>query len=252
MSWARDSWLPDTRWLRASRELYFPGLLDRVATNLATPVANAKADSIPLLVLTGQVDRRYLNRNILQYCDNIELLGQFCKKSTQAVSVSELPNLIATGLQLALSGRPGPVHIDLPQSLQAETVDKVPENFQIRIDSACSWPARYCRCASIASGKRKTCDTGGTRRSQIHIVGDIGILGKPDWRPGCHKSFRNRHNAVRLSFECGMLGFYGPSCAREAIAEADLVIVVGCALGEQTTFGWRSDLFASNVKNYSN
>ena len=91
------------------------------ATNLVTSVANAQADSIPLLVLTAQVDRRYVHRNILQHCDNVGLFAPFCKRSVQAASLDEVPNLIATGLQLAASGRPGPVHIALPQNLQADT-----------------------------------------------------------------------------------------------------------------------------------
>ena len=76
-------------------------------------------------MLSAQVDRRYVNRNILQYCDNVGLFGPFCKSSVQAVSVDEIPNLVATGLQLAASGRPGPVHIALPQNLQAERADRI-------------------------------------------------------------------------------------------------------------------------------
>ena len=46
----------------------------------------------------------------------------------------------------------------------------------------------------------------------------------------------------------GMLGFYGTDTAREAIGSADLVLIAGCALGEQTTFGWRPDLFADGAQ----
>ena len=91
------------------------------ATNLVTSVANAQADSIPMLVLSAQVDKRYLHRNILQYCDNVALFEPFCKSSIQAASLDEIPNLLSTSIQLALSGRQGPVHISLPQNLQAET-----------------------------------------------------------------------------------------------------------------------------------
>ena len=102
----------------------FSGAPGPGATNLVTPVANAFADSIPLLVLTGQVDRRYMNRNILQYADNISLFSQFCKSSLQAVSAVEIPNLISTSLQIASSDRPGPVHLDIPQNIQAELINK--------------------------------------------------------------------------------------------------------------------------------
>ena len=91
------------------------------ATNLVTSVANAQADSIPLLILSAQVDKRYSHRNILQYCNNVALFEPFCKSSMEAASIDEIPNLLSTSIQLALSGRPGPVHISLPQNLQAET-----------------------------------------------------------------------------------------------------------------------------------
>ena len=44
-----------------------------------------------------------------------------------------------------------------------------------------------------------------------------------------------------------MLGFYGTETARESISEADLILVLGCALGEQTTFGWRSEIFEKDA-----
>ena len=91
----------------------FSGAPGPGATNLTTSVANAQADSIPLLVLSAQVDKRYLHRNILQYCDNVTLFDPFCKRSIEAPSLEEVPNLIVTSLQLAASGRPGPVHIEL-------------------------------------------------------------------------------------------------------------------------------------------
>ena len=100
----------------------FSGAPGPGATNLVTSVANAMADSIPLLVLSAQVDKRYLHRNILQYCNNVKLFEPFCKSSIEVNSLEELPNMLATSIQIALSGKPGPVHIALPQNLQAETV----------------------------------------------------------------------------------------------------------------------------------
>ena len=100
----------------------FSGAPGPGATNLVTSIANAMADSIPLLVLSAQVDKRYLHRNILQYCNNVKLFEPFCKSSIEVNSLEELPNLLATSIQIALSGKPGPVHIALPQNLQAENV----------------------------------------------------------------------------------------------------------------------------------
>ena len=218
------------------------------ATNLVTAVANAQADSIPLLVLTAQVDRRYVHRNILQYCDNVGLFEPFCKRSVQAASLDEVPSLIATGLQLAASPRPGPVHVALPQNLQAETAGPVRP-----LAPAAAAPAEPAASAvdelleRLERARRPAVLAGhGVLRSggSAALAALAERLGAPvaTSRSGIGSIATAHRGSV------GMLGFYGTPTAREAVATADLVIVAGCALGEQTTFGWRGDLFADSAE----
>ena len=216
------------------------------ATNLVTSVANAQADSIPLLVLSAQVDKRYLHRNILQYCDNVALFEPFCKSSMQAASLDEIPNLLSTSIQLALSGRQGPVHISLPQNLQAETItsQKIipfeqlntgePSNVDIKnlLEAL-----RNCKRPVILAGH------GVIRAGSSLILKEVAEkIGAPvaTSRSGIGSISTNHPQSV------GMLGFYGTDTARDSINEADLILVLGCALGEQTTFGWRSEIFATD------
>ena len=225
----------------------FSGAPGPGATNLVTSVANAQADSIPLLVLTAQVDKRYLHRNILQYCDNVVLFEPFCKRSIQAASLDEIPNLLATSIQLALSGRPGPVHIALPQNLQAERslykkiipFDQLKPGEPAESDinklleklSSCQRPA-------ILSGH------GVMRAGASIVLQEVAEkLGAPvaTSRSGIGSLPTSHPQSV------GMLGFYGTETARESISEADLILVLGCALGEQTTFGWRSEIFEKDA-----
>lgn len=218
------------------------------ATNLVTAVANAGADSIPLVVLTAQVDRRYVNRNILQYCDNVALFEPFCKRSVQAASVEEIPNLLATSLQLAGSGRPGPVHVAIPQNLQAET--------------ARAWaPVPACAPTKARPGSAEVDELAGriaTCRRPAILAGH-GVL-RSRAAPGLVALAERLGTPVatsrsgigtigtRHALSVGMLGFYGTETARAAVGQADLVLVLGCALGEQTTFGWRADLFAPEAE----
>ena len=221
----------------------FSGAPGPGATNLVTAVANAGADSIPLVVLTAQVDRRYTNRNILQYCDNVALFEPFCKRSVQAASVEEIPNLLATSLQLAASGRPGPVHVAIPQNLQAEPAQ--------------DWgPVRVCAPAEGRPGAAEV-DELAERIDQCQrpaVLAGHGVL-RSRAAPGLASLAERLGAPVATSrsgigaigtghdLSVGMLGFYGTAAARDAVRQADLVLVLGCALGEQTTFGWRSDLF---------
>ena len=215
------------------------------ATNLVTAVANAQADSIPLVVLSAQVDRRYVHRNILQHCDNVGLFAPFCKSSVQAVSLDEIPNLVATGMQLAASGRPGPVHIALPQNLQADRAVRVepvpatpsppavpPIDELARRLEASQRPAVLAGHGVLRSGGSHALATLADRLGAPVATSRSGIGSIPTAHPR----------------SVGMLGFYGTAAARDAVAGADLVLVAGCALGEQTTFGWRSDLIAADAQ----
>ena len=222
----------------------FSGAPGPGATNLVTAVANAQADSIPLLVLSAQVDRRYLHQNILQYCDNVSLFEPFCKRSVQAATIDEVPNLLATSLQLATSGRPGPVHVALPQNLQAETAPARPavpiasskpgspakDDIETLLErlATCRRPAILAGHGVLRAGGSAYLQTVAERLGAPVATSRSGI--------GCIPASH--------ALSVGMLGFYGTETAREAIAQADLVLALGCALGEQTTFGWRPDLFA--------
>ena len=225
----------------------FSGAPGPGATNLVTSVANAQADSIPLLVLTAQVDKRYLHRNILQYCDNVVLFEPFCKRSIQAASLDEIPNLLATSIQLALSGRPGPVHIALPQNLQAERslykkiipFDQLKPGEPTESDinklleklSSCQRPAILSGHGVMRAGASKVLQEVAEKLGAPVATSRSGIGSLPTSHPQ----------------SVGMLGFYGTETARESISEADLILVLGCALGEQTIFGWRSEIFEKDA-----
>ena len=225
----------------------FSGAPGPGATNLVTSVANAMADSIPLLVLSAQVDKRYIHRNILQYCNNVKLFEPFCKSSMEVTSLEEFPNLLATSIQLALSGKPGPVHIALPQNLQAETVTSkklIPsqsissgEPCELDINSLLE-KLKSCERPAIIAGHGIIRD-----RASLILKEVAEKLGAPvaTSRSGIGSLSTSHPQSV------GMLGFYGTDTARDSIKEADLILILGCALGEQTTFGWNTELFSKNA-----
>ena len=225
----------------------FSGAPGPGATNLVTSVANAMADSIPLLVLSAQVDKRYLHRNILQYCNNVKLFEPFCKSSIEVNSLEELPNMLATSIQIALSGKPGPVHIALPQNLQAETVTSkkiIPfqsissgEPCELDINSLLE-KLKNCERPAIIAGHGIIRD-----RASLILKEVAEKLGAPvaTSRSGIGSLSTSHPQSV------GMLGFYGTDTARDSIKEADLILILGCALGEQTTFGWNTELFSKNA-----
>lgn len=90
------------------------------ATNLVTGLATAMMDSVPLVAITGQVARRSMGTDAFQETDILGVTAPVTKYGYLADSVEALPDVVAEAFQLARSGRPGPVVIDVPKDVQAE------------------------------------------------------------------------------------------------------------------------------------
>ena len=87
------------------------------ATNLVTGVATAYADSSPMIVLTGQVPTGMIGNNAFQEADVFSLMMPITKHNFRLLDVKQIPEAIKRGWGIALNGRMGPVHIDLPSDV---------------------------------------------------------------------------------------------------------------------------------------
>src|SRR5262245_16278422 len=93
------------------------------ATNLLTAIADAKLDSIPLIAITGQVPRNMIGTDAFQEVDTFGLSLPITKHNFLVRSAAELLEVIPKAFRIALSGRPGPVLVDVPKDVQTELVD---------------------------------------------------------------------------------------------------------------------------------
>src|SRR4030042_1711258 len=100
------------------------------ATNLVTGVASAYMDSVPVLALTAQVGTTAIGKGALQEgagvgrtVDQVALFEKITKLSTMELRGKNIPDTIRRALRGALSGRPGPVHLDLPADVQGESIE---------------------------------------------------------------------------------------------------------------------------------
>ena len=88
------------------------------ATNAVTGIVDALMDSIPLIVITGQVATHLIGTDAFQECDTIGITRPCTKHNYLVKSVEELPRIVHEAFHIATSGRPGPVVIDLPKDVQ--------------------------------------------------------------------------------------------------------------------------------------
>jgi len=93
------------------------------ASNLVTAVADAKLDSVPLIAITGQVPQAMIGTDAFQEIDTFGLMLPITKHNWMVRSAEELLEVIPQAFQIALSGRPGPVSIDIPKDVQNQMIE---------------------------------------------------------------------------------------------------------------------------------
>jgi acetolactate synthase-1/2/3 large subunit len=207
------------------------------ACNASIGVHTAFQDSTPMVLLVGQVQRPHLGREAFQEVDYRRMFGALAKWVTQVDDPGRIPEVMAQAFQTALSGRPGPVVVALPEDMLRESsgaADAGPYD----IEAAHPDPGAMERLHHIlGDAQRPVVIIGGggwTDAARSDIVAFAEVNGLPvccSFRR--HDLFDNNHPGF-----IGELGIApGPALLRH-IAEADVLLVVGARLGEMTTQGY--------------
>ena len=219
------------------------------ATNLVTGIATACMDSIPLVVLTGQVPTSMIGNDAFQEANITGITYSIAKHNYLVKDVDELPRVLKEAFYIAKTGRPGPVLIDLPKNvLTGETSVPYPEEVEIRSynPNYKGNPKQIKRAAeAIEESERPVIYAGGgvissgassrlvefARHTNIPVTTTLMGLGSfPEDDP--------------LSLK--MLGMHGTRYANYAVSDTDLLIAVGARFDDRIT-GKISE-FASRAK----
>ncbi len=103
------------------------------ATNLVTGIADAFMDSVPLIAITGQVNRNMIGKGAFQETDVFGLTLPIVKHSYLVMDVNDIPRIVKEAFYIATTGRPGPVLIDIPKDVQGSITQPIfPESVQLR------------------------------------------------------------------------------------------------------------------------
>ena len=116
------------------------------ATNLITGLADALLDSVPVVAITGQVAAPFIGTDAFQEVDVLGLSLACTKHSFLVQSLEELPRVIAEAFQVANSGRPGPVLVDIPKDIQLAKGELEPRRLITTLPSPMQKLSRRCRC----------------------------------------------------------------------------------------------------------
>jgi acetolactate synthase-1/2/3 large subunit len=221
------------------------------ATNLVTGIATAQMDSIPMVIITGQVGRAFIGTDAFQETDIFGITLPIVKHSYVVREPGDMARIVAEAFYIASSGRPGPVLIDVPKDVGLEEFDYVPvepgtvkllgyrpttkgnaRQFQqaLRLIRAARRPLLYVGGGAIAAGAHNEVRELA-ERYQIPVT--TTLMGKGAF---------DEHHPLSV----GMLGMHGTAYANFAVSECDLLIAVGARFDDRVT--GKLDEFASRAK----
>ena len=201
------------------------------ATNLITGIATAYMDSIPLVAITGQVPSHLLGRDIFQEVDITGAVAPFSKHSYLVKDANDIPRIVKEAFHIASTGRPGPVLIDIPIDIQeAQLKDfHYPEEVHIRgYKPSVKGNELQLKRVVETIGKAKQpliCAGGGVwlAHARDELVELAQRLSIPVVKTMMGISVLPTDHPLNL----GMIGAHGNHCANQALAKADLLIMVG-------------------------
>ena len=217
-----------------------PGL-----TNAATGVANAALDSIPMVVIAGDVQSYFHGRhphqevNLHQDADQFQIYRPFCKRVYRVGAARDLPRIVERAFHLAQTGRPGPVLVDVPMdvfstSLPIDAFSKVPaEIARPSIDAEAG--ERIVR--ALANAERPVLYAGGGvigARASAELAALAEALELPIAHSLMGKGVVREDHPLLL----GMTGFWGTPIANEKCRTADVILAIGTRFAEANSSSW--------------
>lgn len=220
------------------------------ATNAVTGIATAYMDSIPLVVISGQVPSSLIGQDAFQECDMVGITRPIVKHNFLVTDPKEIPSVVKRAFHIARSGRPGPVVIDIPKdiSFQKAAWHGYPENIEMRTYK----PTRKGHTGQIRralqllkSAKRPLVYAGGgvilgDACSQLREL--VDALGAPCTLTlmglGAYPAYDSKY--------LGMLGMHGTVEANNAMQECDVLVAVGARFDDRVI--GNTQHFAKNAR----
>ncbi len=207
-------------------------------TNAVTGIATAYADSIPLIIISGQVNLGLVGTDAFQEIDAVGISRPCVKHNFLVKTIEELPRVLKEAFYIAKSGRPGPVHIDIPKDISIAVGEfEYPEKIKMQTYK----PNLNGHPLQI----KKACEALSAAKHPVALVGGGAVSS--------HASEEVRKFAQKTNIPCvmtlmglgvlasdcpqnlGLVGMHGSYAANMTLSEADLIICLGARFDDRVT-----------------
>ncbi len=218
------------------------------ATNVITPMQDALSDGVPMVVFCGQVPTTSIGSDAFQEADVIGISRACTKWNVMVKSTAELPRRINEAFEIATSGRPGPVLVDLPKDVTASVLRRaIPTESTIpSLPSAASRAAMEATQKHLNASIRRVADLINVAKKPVIYAGH-GIISS-EGGPELLKELADKASIPVTTTLHGlgafdeldekslyMLGMHGSAFANMAIQQADLIIALGSRFDDRVT-----------------
>ena len=214
------------------------------ATNLVTGIADAFADSVPMVIVTGQVPTGLMGTDAFQELDVLGMTMPVVKHGFVVRRAADMADVVHEAFRIARSGRPGPVLVDIPKDVAYAPVDdRVPPSVRlasVRDPVASPDPEALGRAVRALERARKPLlyIGGGVRRA--HAIPELRALVETTRLPFVSTLMALGSVPTEHPLSLGMLGMHGTKAANYAVQEADL-LVCACARFDDRATGKLAD-----------
>ncbi|CAI6340123.1 unnamed protein product [Periconia digitata] len=218
------------------------------ATNVVTPMQDALMDGTPMVVFCGQVVTSAIGSDAFQEADTIGITRPCSKWNVMVKDIAELPRRINEAFEIAMSGRPGPVLIDLPKDITGGTLRRpIPMASSLPTHpSAATVAAKAVSRRHLETSIRRSADLINKAKKPIIYAGQ-GMVSTPEG-PKLLKELADKAQIPVTTTLQGlgaydeldnkslhMLGMHGSAYANMAMQEADLIIALGARFDDRVT-----------------
>lgn len=210
-------------------------------TNAVTGVATAAFDSVPMLVIAGDVPSYYEGRgphqefNLRRDADQISVYEPFVKRAWRVRRADQVPRILARAWDMAVGGRPGPVLVSVPMDILAEPLDA-----EVIAASPVARPALHPDTARAIVDELRSAERplllagGGTRRA----AGEVRRLAELAGLPVAHTLMGTGVLPPDHPQLIGVVGFWGSPAANRIAASADVILALGTRFPETDSSSW--------------
>ena len=213
------------------------------ATNLVTGIATAQMDSIPLIVITGQVARSFIGTDAFQETDIFGITLPIVKHSYVINHASEIPQVINEAFYLAQNGRPGPVLIDIPKDVGLEESIEYKGNLKFSGQKKNNYCTDYyltnklikSALALIKKSSQPLLYIGGGSLKASQNFQMVRAFIKDFQIPLTNTLMGKGIFDTTNNISLGMLGMHGTAYANFAVNECDLLIALGARFDDRVT-----------------